>query len=64
MLETIEFLFVILGVVLQILIINWKLSILIIILIYLFWKGRVIAIKTTRSIMKLEAQGNKHSHHS
>ncbi|XP_011504959.1 PREDICTED: multidrug resistance-associated protein 4-like [Ceratosolen solmsi marchali] len=56
LLETIDFFFIVLGVVIQILIINWKLIILVIILVYVFWKGRVIAIKTTRSIMKLEAQ--------
>lgn len=61
MLETIEFMFIILGVVLQIVFINHWLIFIIILMAFIFWRGRVIAIKTTRDIMRLEGKGNPRS---
>lgn len=56
-LENIEFIFIISGVILQIVIIN-RWSILVVFFMgFLFYKGRRIAIKTTRNLMRLDAQG-------
>lgn len=58
-LESIEFMFIISGVILQIVIIN-RWSIMVVFFMgFLFYKGRRIAIKTTRNLMRLDAQGNK-----
>lgn len=57
MLETIEFMFIIIGVIVQIIILNsWFLG-MIIFLTFLFWKGRKIIIRTSQAMMRLDGQG-------
>ncbi|XP_001603825.1 multidrug resistance-associated protein 4 [Nasonia vitripennis] len=56
MLEAIEFTFIILGVVFQLVFITWWLIFIIVFMGFLFWKGRVVAIKTTRDLMRLEGK--------
>ncbi|XP_058801185.1 ATP-binding cassette sub-family C member 4-like isoform X2 [Phymastichus coffea] len=54
--ETIEYFFIVIGVALQIIIINEWSILVIAMMTFLFYKGRVIAIKTTRSMMRIEGQ--------
>ena len=58
MLETIEFGFILLGVVTQIVIINTWTVMVIFLMGILYCKGRTIAIKTSRGIMRLEGKCN------
>lgn len=57
--ETIEYFFVVTGVALQIIIINEWSILVIAVMTILFLKGRLIAIKTTRSMMRIEGQCKK-----